>query len=57
MTPTRFGDRLLLAGDQELPIRHLHENMDAALATMTPAQLDALELFASAMQQKQGEPA
>ena len=46
LAPTRFGDRLLLAGDREAPLRHVHEDMDAALAKMTPAQLNALEEFA-----------
>src|SRR4051812_18144037 len=47
--PTRFGERLLVAGDQESPIRHLHESVDAGLAVLSQAQLNALESFAKAM--------
>ena len=46
IAPTRFGERLLIADDQESPIRHLHENADVTLVKMSPEQLDALERFA-----------
>ena len=55
LAPRRYGDRLLLAGEAENPIRVLYEQV--SLDNLSPGQLDALEAFALAMQQKQGEPA
>ncbi len=49
----RYGDRLLVAGEAENPIRVLHEQV--SLDRLSPEQLSALETFAQAMVQKQGE--
>lgn len=51
----RYGDRLLVAGEPENPIRVVHEQVN--LDRLTPEQLDALENFATAMLQKQHEAA
>ncbi len=49
LAPRRYGDRLLHAGDPELPVQHLYDfDLDAAVAKMTPQQLDALEAFTRA---------
>ena len=45
MAPTRFGDRLLVAGDPANPIQHLHKT--GSLDELTKDQLDALEVFCS----------
>jgi hypothetical protein len=55
LAPRRYGDRLLVAGEAENPIRVLHEQV--SLDRLTPEQLGALEDFATAMLQKQREPA
>ena len=51
----RYGDRLLVAGEPENPIRVLHEQV--GLDRLTSEQLASLEIFAQAMVQKQREPA
>ena len=51
--PKNWGDRLLVVGEAENPIRVLHEK--AGLDRLTHEQLDVLEAFAQAMLQKQGE--
>ena len=43
LRPERFGDRLLVAGDPENPIQHLHTQIN--LAELSPDALDALEHF------------
>jgi hypothetical protein len=55
LAPRRYGDRLLVAGEAESPIRVLHEQV--SLDRLTPEQLDALENLSRAMLQKQREPA
>src|SRR4051795_1213338 len=44
LAPRRYGDRLLVAGEAESPIRILHEQV--SLDRLTPQQLDALENLA-----------
>ncbi len=51
----RYGERLLVAGEPENPIRVLHEQV--SLDRLSFSQLSALEAFATAMLQKQREPA
>ena len=51
----RYGERLLVAGEPENPIRVLHEQV--GLDRLTSDQLASLEIFAQAMVQKQREPA
>ena len=51
----RYGDRLLVAGEPENPIRVLHEQV--SLNSLTSDQLASLEIFVQAMVQKQREPA
>lgn len=55
MAPTRFGDRLLVAGEAENPIRVLHEQV--SLEKLSPEQLESLEAFARAMLRTQQERA
>ena len=55
LAPRRYGDRLLLAGEPENPIRVLHEQV--SLDRLTPEQLGALENLATAMVQKTSESA
>jgi terminase small subunit-like protein len=43
LAPKRYGDRLLVAGDAENPIQHLHRQV--SLADLTDDQLDALIVF------------
>ena len=47
----RYGDRLLVAGEPENPIRVLHEQV--SLNSLTSDQLASLETFVKAMLQKQ----
>ena len=51
----RYGDRLLVAGEPENPIRVLHEQV--GLDRLTSEQLASLQIFAQAMVPKQREPA
>jgi len=51
--PRRYGDRLLVAGEAENPLRVLHEQV--SVERLSSDQLSALEAFATAMLQKQGE--
>jgi hypothetical protein len=51
LAPRRYGDRLLLAGEPENPLRVLHEQV--SLEKLSPDQLGMLEAFARAMLQKQ----
>ena len=51
----RYGERLLVAGEPENPIRVLHEQV--GLDRLTSEHLASLEIFAQAMVQKQREPA
>jgi hypothetical protein len=53
--PRRYGDRLLVAGEPENPIRLPHEQV--SLDRLTREQLDTLESFATAMLQREREPA
>ena len=53
--PKNWGDRLLVAGEAENPIRVLHEQV--SLDRLSLKQLAALENLATAMLQKHGEPA
>jgi len=54
LAPTRWGERLVLAGDPVHPIQHLHKQV--SLETLTDDQIDALEAFANRMLIEQ-EPA
>jgi len=47
LAPTRYGDRLLLVGDPENPIQHLHKS--TSLSALSDDQPDALEAFANRM--------
>jgi hypothetical protein len=51
LAPRRYGDRLLVAGEAENPLRVLHEQV--SLDRLSPEQLDAVETLAKAMLQKQ----
>jgi hypothetical protein len=53
LAPRRYGDRLLLAGEAENPLRVLHEQV--SLEKLSRDQLETLEAFARAML-KQHEP-
>ena len=53
--PRRYGDRLLVAGEGENPLRVLHEQV--SVERLSSDQLFALEAFATVMVQKQREPA
>jgi hypothetical protein len=55
LAPRRYGDRLLLAGEPENPLRVLHEQV--SLEKLSSDQLGTLEAFARAMLQKQRGPA
>jgi hypothetical protein len=55
LAPRRYGDRLLLAGEPENPLRVLHEQV--SLEKLSPDQLGTLEAFARVMLQKQRGPA
>ena len=55
LAPRRYGDRLLVAGEAENPVRVLHEQV--SLEKLSQEQLDTLEAFARAMIQKRREPA
>ena len=46
LNPRRYGDRLLIDPESSIQHNHIHANVDVALTTMTPAQMDALEQFA-----------
>jgi hypothetical protein len=52
LAPTRYGERLLVAGDAENPVQVLHNKID--LGALTSDQLDALERLADALIAKQG---
>jgi terminase small subunit-like protein len=53
LAPRRYGDRLLHAGDPEMPMRHrLEKEVEAAIQTLSGKRLDALEAFAEAMLEK-----
>jgi hypothetical protein len=54
LAPRKYGDRLLVAGEAESPIRILHEQV--SLERLTAEQLDALENLATAMLEKRREP-
>jgi hypothetical protein len=45
--PRRYGERLLVAGEPESPLRLLHEQ--ASVASLSASQLDALEAFAQSL--------
>ena len=47
--PRRYGERLLMAGDPENPIQHLHRAVAPTLADLQPDALDALEAFCNRM--------
>ena len=53
--PRQYGDRLLVAGEAESPIRILHEQV--SLDRLSSEQIDALQDFATAMLQKKRETA
>jgi hypothetical protein len=47
VAPTRFGDRLLLAGDPASPIQHLHRAI--SVKELSNEALDALQVFCERM--------
>ena len=47
LAPTKYGDRLLVAGDPANPIQHLHKAV--SIEALSATQLDAIELFADRM--------
>jgi hypothetical protein len=47
IVPKKWGDRLLVAGDAESPIQHLHQQV--SLADLSDAQLDALHNFTKSL--------
>jgi hypothetical protein len=47
LAPKRWGDRLLVAGDAENPVQHLHAQI--SLANLSATQLAALEQFTTAL--------
>ena len=47
--PRRYGERLLMAGDPDNPIQHLHRAVAPTLADLPLDALDALEAFCSRM--------
>jgi hypothetical protein len=54
LKPQRWGNRLLMAGDPDLPLQHKHGiDLEAALKNLSPEQLDALEALAAATLAKQ----
>jgi hypothetical protein len=56
LMPKRYGDRLLVAGESENPVRILHEHV--SLDSLSTDQLDALDAFAqSLVEQRQGDGA
>jgi hypothetical protein len=52
LAPKRYGERLLVAGDEDNPVQVLHQKVD--LAVLTAEQLAALEQFADSLIAKQG---
>jgi hypothetical protein len=52
LAPRRYGDRLLVAGEAENPVRILHEQ--ANLDALSDEQVDLLERFAQATLAKRG---
>jgi hypothetical protein len=51
LVPRRYGDRLLMAGDPENPIQHLHQQV--SLTELTDDQLDALQKFTESLMAQQ----
>ena len=47
IVPKKWGDRLLVAGDAEAPIQHLHKQVN--LSDLSDAQLGALENFTKSL--------
>jgi hypothetical protein len=47
IVPKKWGERLLVAGDESSPVHHLHKA--APLTDLTDAQLEALQTFCQRM--------
>jgi hypothetical protein len=47
LAPKRYGERLLVAGDAENPIQHLHAQV--SLGNLTDDQIDALDQFTQSL--------
>jgi hypothetical protein len=47
IVPKKWGDRLLVAGDESSPVHHLHKA--ASLTDLTDAQLEALDKFTQSL--------
>ena len=47
LAPKKFGERLLLAGDAESPIQHLHAQV--SLRNLTDDQINALDRFTQSL--------
>jgi hypothetical protein len=47
IVPKKWGDRLLVAGDESSPVHHLHKA--ASLTDLTDAQLEALDRFTTSL--------
>jgi hypothetical protein len=52
IAPKRYGDRLLVAGEAESPLRVMHQQV--SLDALTPNQLDMLERFATRLRDAKG---
>lgn len=52
IAPKRYGDRLLVAGEAESPLRVMHQQV--SLDALTPNQLDMLERFATRLLEARG---
>jgi hypothetical protein len=49
LIPQRYGERLLMSGDPEMPIQHLHHDVSALLDQLSPQQLDDLVRFSQSL--------
>ena len=47
IVPKKWGDRLLVAGDVDSPIQHLHRQV--TLTDLSDAQIDALDGFTKSL--------
>ena len=47
IVPKKWGDRLLVAGDVDSPIQHLHRQVK--LTDLSDAQIDALDGFTKSL--------
>jgi hypothetical protein len=52
LSPTQYGERLLVAGDSDSPLLVLHKQV--AVEALAPEQLEAVAALAQAMLEKRG---